>query len=351
MVVTSPLVIVLLAAGVSYQEPSKAPAWTTVTSRDGEFRIDFPSRPHEQARPVPSRVGTIEQRTYQVRAGGCLYIVRRDRYPRPFPLLGLADWLAEQKRGYLPGQVELVRDHNVPVGHVTGEQFEYKGPSPRVNGTVTGLTRHFIKGSSYYALTVISGPNQPLSPDADRFLDSFRFTASDADRAGAAPKSDATAKSDARPKDRPGEAAKTPASGARSRLKDDTPEDALHGFLVAFVEQDEAALRAITLPDPELEWLARGLRPPANALEMMRTYAMELKTRRLKPGESVALPEGQPITVRPEDVTEDRAVLLPEGDLLPIKLRRVEGHWKVDARPIIVARKAAAAAQQNPTAQ
>jgi hypothetical protein len=339
--------IVFLASGVSYQESSKAPPWTTVKSHDGEFRIDFPSRPQEQARPILSRVGTIEQRIYQVRAGGCLYIMRRDRYPRPFPLLGLADWLAEQKRGYLQGQVELVRDHNVAVGHVTGEQFEYKGTSPRANGIVTGLTRHFIRGSSYYALTVMSAPNQPLSPDSDRFLDSFRFASSDADGAGAAPKSDATAKADAGPKDRPVDAAKTPASGARSRLKDETPEDALHSFLVAFVEQDEAALRAITLPDPDLDWLVRGLRPPAGAVEMMRTYAMELKTRRLKPGETVALPEGQPITVRAEDVTEDRAVLLPEGDLLPIKLRRVEGHWKVDARPIIVARKAAAAAHQK----
>jgi hypothetical protein len=343
--------IVILASGLSYQESSKAPAWTTVTSHDGEFRIDFPSRPQEQARPLPSRVGTIERRIYQVRAGGYLYIMRRDRYPRPVPLLGLADWLAEQKRGYLQGRVELVRDHNVPVGHVTGEQFEYKGPSPRVNGTVTALTRHFIKGSSYYSLTVMSAPNQPLSPDADRFLDSFRFATSDADRVGAATKSGATAKADAAPKGRPGGAAKTPADDARSPLQDDTPEDALHSFLVAFVEQDEAALRAITLPDPDLVWLVRGLRPPANAVGMMRTYAMELKTRRLKPGESVAPPEGQPIAVRPEDVTEDRAVLLPEGDLLPIKLRRVEGHWKVDARPIIAARKAAAAAQQKAEGQ
>jgi hypothetical protein len=350
-VVTSQLMIVLLATGLSYQEPSKAPAWTTVTSRDGEFRIDFPSRPQEQARPVPSPVGTIEQRVYQVRAEGCLFIMRRDRYPRPFPLLGLADWLAEQKRGYLQGQVELVRDHNVTVDVVTGEQFEYKGPSPRAHGTVTGLTRHFIKGSSYYALTVMSAPNQPLPRDADRFLDSFRFTASDAARAGAAPKAGATAKADAAPKGRPGDAAKAPTGGARSLLKDDTPEDALHSFMVAFVEQDEAALRAITLPDPDLDGLLGGPRPPANAVEMMRTYAMELKTRRLKPGDSVAPTEGQPITVRPEDVAEDRAVLLPEGDLLPIKLQRVEGHWKVDARPIIAARKAAAAAQQKGRSQ
>jgi len=85
--------------------------------------------------------------------------------------------------------------------------------------------------------------------------------------------------------------------------------------------------------------------------EAMRTLAMRLTIRRLEPGESVTLPKGQTLTVRPEEVSEDRAILLPEGDFLPVRLRRVEGHWKVDARPIISARKAAAAAQQKDRGQ
>jgi hypothetical protein len=340
-------VIVFLAAGVSYQEPAKAPAWTTVTSREGDFRIDFPSRPQEQAKPLPSAAGTIEQKIYFVRSGGCLFTMQRYRYPRPFPILELSDRLAEQKKGYLQGQVELVRDHNVTVDDVTGEQFEYKGPSPRANGTVTSLTRHFIKGSSYYTMTVMSAPNQPLPREADRFLESFHFTKPDAARARATPKAGAMAKAESSPNGRPGPVANVPAGGARSQLKDATPEDALRSFMVDFAEQDEAALRAITLPDPDLDWLLRGQRPPAEAVEQMRSLAAEMKIRRLKPGESFALPKGRTITVSPEEVTEDRAVLLPEGDFFPIRLQRVEGHWKVDARPIIAARKAAEAARQK----
>ncbi len=245
----------------------------------------------------------------------------------------------------------MVRDHTVTVDDVTGEQFEYKGPSPRANGTVTCVTRHFIKGSSYYAMTVMSAPNQPLPREADRFLDSFHFTTTESAKADATPRAGAMAKSGTAPKGRPGAAAKAPSGGARSRPKEDTPEDALRNFMVAFVQQDEAALRAITLPDPDFDWLLRGQRPPTEAVEEMRTLAMRLTIRRLEPGESVTLPKGQTLTVRPEEVSEDRAILLPEGDFLPVRLRRVEGHWKVDARPIISARKAAAAAQQKDRGQ
>jgi hypothetical protein len=346
-VVTSPLVILFLAAGVSYQEPAKAPAWTTLTSREGDFRIDFPARPQEQAKPIPSAAGTIEQRIYFVRADGCLFTIQRYRYPRPFPILQLADRLAEQKKGYLQGQVELVRENNVTVDDVTGEQFEYKGPSPRADGTVTSLTRHFINGSSYYAMTVMSAPNQPLPPEADRFLDSFHFATTAAAKPGATPKAGAMAKADASPKGRPGAKAKAPAGGARPRWKDATPEDALRSFMVAAVEQDETALRAITLPDRDLVWLLRGRPAPAEAVEKMRTLAADMRIKRLRPGDPIKLPQGQTAVVGPDEVTEDRAVLLPEGSPLPVRLQRVDGRWKVDAGPVIAARKAAAAAQQK----
>ncbi len=332
---TSPLVILFLAAGVSYQEPAKAPAWTTVTPREGDFRIDFPTRPQEQAKPIPSAAGTIEQKIYYVRAGGCLFTMQRYRYPQPFPILQLSDRLAEQKKGYLQGRVELVRENNVTVDDVTGEQFEYKGPSPRADGTVTSLTRHFIKGSSYYSITVMSAPDRPLPPEADRFLDSFHFATNAAAKPGAAAKG------------RPGGMAKAPAGGVRPKWKADTPEDALRSFMVAAVEQDEPALRALTLPDRDLVWLLRGQRAPAEAVEKIRTLAADMKMKRLKPGDQIKLPQGGVVAVGQEEVTEDRAVLLPEGAPLPVRLHRVEGQWKVDAGPIIAGRKAAAAAQQK----
>jgi hypothetical protein len=344
-------VILFLAIGVSYQEPAKPSGWTTVTSREGDFRIDFPSRPLEQAKVIPSTAGSIEQKIYYVRAGGCLFTIQRFRYPRPFPILQVSDRLAEQKKGYLQGKVQLIREERVVLDDVTGEQFEYKAPSPRANGTVTSLTRHFIKGSSYYAMTVMSAPNQPLPPEADRFMNSFGFTKSDAAKSGATTKAVATTEAGATAKGRPGAVAKAPAGAARPQLPDATPEEALRTFMVAAVAQDEAALRAITLPDRELVWLLRGQPAPAEAVERIRTLTMEMKIERLKPGDQIKLPQGRVAVVAPEEVTEDRAVLLPEGAPIPVRVQRIEGHWKVDARPAIAARKAAAAARQKSQGQ
>lgn len=349
--VSSSAVIVILTVGVSSQAPAKAPAWTTVTSREGDFRIEFPSRPQEQAKVLPGADGDIEQKIYYARAGGCLFTMQRYRYPRPFPTLELADRLAEQKKGYLPAGVELVRENSVTVDDVTGEQFEYKGPSPRADGTVTSLTRHFIKGPSYYTLTVMSAPNQPLPPVADRFLKSFHFSAPGTAKP-AAKKAGAMAKAGPTPKGHTGAMAKAPPIGARPPLKDATPEEALRTFLVAMVDQDESTLRAIALDDRDLSWLARGERPPAEVVEKIRSSVAALRFKRLRPGDQFKLgPQGRVAVVGKAEVTEDRAVLLPEGSPLPTRLQRIDGHWKVDARPIIAARKAAAAAQQKAKGQ
>lgn len=333
---TTPIILLFLATGVTYQEPAKPPGWTTLNSPEGDFHVEFPARAMEQAKSTPSNGGTIDQKVYYVRAGGCLFTMQRFHYPRPFPILQIADRLDEQRKGYLQGNVELVRENDVTVNDVTGEQFEYKGPSPRADGTVTSLTRHFIKGSSYYAITVMSAPNQPLPRAADRFLESFHFAKAAPAKAGAMVKGQAKAK----------------AGTAPPPLPDGTPEDALRSFMIAVTRRDEAALRAVTVPDRELDWLLRGPPPPAEVVEKMRTSAAELKFKRLKPGDPIKLPpQGKAAVVRPEEVTEDRAMLLPEGSRFPIALERIKGHWKVDARPIVAARKAADAARQKAQGQ
>jgi hypothetical protein len=341
-VATSSILILLLAAGGSYQEPAKDSARTTFTPREGDFRVDFPAgRIMEQGRPIPSAVGTIEQRTYYTRSGDCLFTVQRFRYPRPFPVLQVTGHLNAQKRGILQGNVELIRENDVTVDNVTGQQFEYKSASPRADGTVSSLTRHFIKGSTYYVMTVMSEPNQELPRQADRFLDSFHFT--NADRAPA----DATSKVGATPKLGVGAMGKAPAGGGPPRYPDATPEEALRTFMVAGARQDEAALRAVSLPDPELARLVQGEPAPPEIVERIRAHAAEMKIRRLQPGDKIKLPPNQDTVVGPDDVGEDRAMLLPEAARFPVRLRKIQGHWKVDAGPIIAARKAAEAARQK----
>ena len=37
-----------------------------------------------------------------------------------------------------------------------------------------------------------------------------------------------------------------------------TPEDALRTFMLALISQDEASLRKVTVPNPDLGWLLKG---------------------------------------------------------------------------------------------
>ncbi len=346
-VATLPVTIVGLALVLAYQEQAPAPAqpkpqpkakakantsgWAAYTSRDGDYRVEFPARPAESTRIIPSRTGNLEQKSYVVRAGGCIYLLQQTRYSRPFPVLGVADQLTQWKQGYLQGQVQLVRENDVTASDVVGQHFEYQTPSPRANGTINHVTRHFIRGSSYILLSVTTSPNQPLPRDADRFLDSFTFLTPPPGRGGAMAKGGPAGK----------------AATAQPESPDGTPEEALRTFMVAAVAHDEEALRAITLPDPELEWLVRGEPAPEEVVARMRTLAKAMKIRRLKPGERIRGPQGKVAAVSPDDIGEDRALLLPEGAPSPVRARRVDGKWKIDARPAINQRKEAAAALQK----
>jgi len=60
----------------------------------------------------------------------------------------------------------------------------------------------------------------------------------------------------------------------------------------------------------------------------------------------VAFP-ARPAAINPASVTADDAILLTEGFPLPHSLRRVDGRWRVEAGPVIAARKAAEAASKK----
>ncbi len=76
---------------------------------------------------------------------------------------------------------------------------------------------------------------------------------------------------------------------------------------------------------------------------MHRAIAAKHELRRLKAGDTLTLPGGVPFAIRPEQVAEGRAVLLPDDSPIPTDLRRVDGRWLVDARPIVAGRQAASA--------
>ncbi len=135
--------------------------------------------------------------------------------------------------------------------------------------------------------------------------------------------------------------------GSQIKVADATPEDALRTFMLAVLAQDGEALRVVTLPNPDRDWLLKGQPAPPQVIKDATAQFARLPIRRFKEGETVALPKGKQYVVAATEVGEDRAVLLPQGAPVPTRLRKVDGHWKVAADPFIAARKAALAATKK----
>jgi hypothetical protein len=116
-------------------------------------------------------------------------------------------------------------------------------------------------------------------------------------------------------------------------------------FIVAMMTKDAPTLRAVTLPTDDLELLLKaGQAVPPEAAEGFKAQTAEMPIRLLKAGEEVTLAGGRKYKARAEDVTPDRAVILPERAAFPLVSRRVDGRWRIDATPIIASMKGAAAA-------
>jgi hypothetical protein len=136
-------------------------------------------------------------------------------------------------------------------------------------------------------------------------------------------------------------------TAAKITIADATPEDALRTFMLAIMAQDGPALRAVVLPNPDLEWLLKGQPAPPEVIKDATAQFARRPMKRLKEGEKVVLPRGRQYIVTAGEVGADRAVLLPEGSTVPTRLQKVKGHWKVSADPLIAARKAADAARKQ----
>ena len=127
--------------------------------------------------------------------------------------------------------------------------------------------------------------------------------------------------------------------------RDATPEAALRTFFGALVNQDEPTLRGITLPVDGFEWLLKGEKLTGMQAIAARVGVGTMPIRPLKPGDELILPGGRKVVVQPEEVSDTRRVLIVNDAPIPTRLTKVGAGWKVDAAPIIAARKAAAAAR------
>jgi hypothetical protein len=342
------------AAMGAMEQPARATpekkVWDVVRSPDGDFAFSMPAKPGFETRKAQGPAGALEVLAYSCTFQDAHYQLQRARSPRSIAPDRVIAELAHLRKGHLKENTRLVKETKIVVDGVIGDDFTYAVPSPKGEGEVTKWARHFLTGQFYYVLTVTSPPGKPLPNDAARFVSSLTFEA-------------LVKAHHARMKEGPTTPAQPPTATARPTaprqgsprgpstkvgVADSTPEDALKTFLLALAARDAETLRAVTLPDPDFDWLLKGRPASAEVLAQMKSRLETNPIRRLKAGDPVRMPNGEPRVVQPDDVRDGRAVLWPNGALLPSRVERVGTRWKVFARPFIAARKSAEAKNKPP---
>jgi hypothetical protein len=129
------------------------------------------------------------------------------------------------------------------------------------------------------------------------------------------------------------------AQEAAGRTANATPEVTLKTFLLALAAGDEATLRAVALPHPQLDALLTGRKATPEQLAQLKARLDEKPIRRLKAGDPVTMPSGEARVITDADVREGRVVVWVDGEPLPTRLEMVDGQWKVFAGTFIAVRK------------
>ncbi len=335
------LAAVLLALELVSQVPDKESSWVVVRSEDGNFSFSMPTKPREQTMEIPSPIGKVNAKIYVGLVQDCALMAQQMNLPNSVPEQNVAGELQAAKKSAGVNLPKLISEKPIRVGDVTGIELVHSGPMGPDKRERTVKLHMYIYGAKACSLIVVSAPEKPLPPEAARFLASIRFGDKPAGVSGPAMASGkpALAKS----------AAATPAKRkrlAKIDLVDKTPEDALRTFMMAIAAADEQTLRAVTLANSDLDVLLTGAGPPFKGVKEMKQEMQKMKVERLKVGDQVKMPGNKVHVIRATEVGQDRATLLPEDAPFPTRLRLVSGHWKVDAAPIIAARKAAGAARK-----
>lgn len=124
-----------------------------------------------------------------------------------------------------------------------------------------------------------------------------------------------------------------------SETTSSSPEATLRTFLVAMSTGDAETLKAICVPNDDLELLTMGGKPPADQMDQMLQYFDSLAIQKLTVGESFALPDGSTIVTDTTMVNDNLVLVTFPDNPIPFPLRRMDGSWKVDAGSLIAGRR------------
>src|SRR5204862_4162292 len=103
------------------------------------------------------------------------------------------------------------------------------------------------------------------------------------------------------------------------------PEQVLRTFLIAMIEADEAGIRSVAMPRPNMEilWRQTAKVEPGVREQMLRDVR-QARLRRLLVGEVIMLPGARRMQVTENDVNDGHLLIQMYDDPLPFILVRIE---------------------------
>jgi hypothetical protein len=125
----------------------------------------------------------------------------------------------------------------------------------------------------------------------------------------------------------------------------DGPDDAFRRFMLALVKNDADGIKAVILPANDADVLCKGDPIPQEIEQQVEISIRGIKLTPIHEGEKVLLPGGKEFNVEKGAINDHKILVWAEMDNqrmpTPFWLEKKPDGWKVDARPLIEARKAA----------
>jgi regulation of enolase protein 1 (concanavalin A-like superfamily) len=165
----------LLLAAALHQPASAPPPWETVTSKEGQFTVEMPTKPNmTRSRTRTGPGGTVRILMIGCKANGGAYLALKAEFPTPI-VKGAEDEQLDAQRNDLAEEWngKVISEKKVRAEGKVGRDFTIRGQPPEERGVLTIRVREYLAGRAIYAVAVLSAPNRELPEDAGRFLGSL----------------------------------------------------------------------------------------------------------------------------------------------------------------------------------
>jgi regulation of enolase protein 1 (concanavalin A-like superfamily) len=149
--------------------------WETVTSKEGKFTVEMPTKPSlNRARTRNRPGGKIQTIMIGCETPGGVYLAYRVLLPTAV-VRGAEDRELDATRDYFAQEWngKVIGEKKVRAQGLRGRDFTVRGKPAEEAGILTIRIREYLIGRAVFAVAVVSAPNRELPVDTGRFLGSL----------------------------------------------------------------------------------------------------------------------------------------------------------------------------------